>query len=41
MFVTHAAGKEISLARCANPDMAMARSVLKKCVLDKEEESVP
>lgn len=28
-------------ARCADPDMAMAASVLKKLVLDKEEESVP
>jgi hypothetical protein len=26
---------------CANPDMATARSVLKKLVQDKEEESIP
>jgi hypothetical protein len=28
-------------APCANPDMAMARSVLKELVQDKEEENVP
>jgi hypothetical protein len=43
-FVTYAAAKQLPefvSARCADPDMAMPTSVLKKLVLDKEEESVP